>query len=241
VARDADTRSASGLAAQLLLRRLHTPRIPEIAAMSGIATIAAAMFKHAGKSQRVIVAVAGPPGAGKSTVVEELAAVLPAGSAAVVPMDGFHYDDAVLEALGLRKRKGAPETFDFDGYEALLRRLLAGDRDVAVPIFDRSIEISRAAAAIVPKDVKFVLTEGNYLLLDEEPWSRLAPLFDFTVFLDVPRDELERRLIQRWLDHGRTPEDGRRWVDSNDLPNVDRVLGRRGKADLTVTQAGQSS
>jgi pantothenate kinase len=204
--------------------------------MSEIAKIAAAIFKHAGKSKRVIVAVAGPPGAGKSTIVEELADVLPAGSTAIVPMDGFHYDDAVLVAKGLRQRKGAPETFDFDGYEALLKRLLAGDRDVAVPVFDRAIEISRAAAAIVRKEVKFVLTEGNYLLLDEEPWSRLAPLFDFTVFLDVPREELERRLIQRWLDHGRTPEDGRAWVDSNDLPNVDRVLGRRRKADLVFAQ-----
>ena len=82
--------------------------------------------------------------------------------------------------------------------------------------------------------MKFVLTEGNYLLLDEEPWSRLAPLFDFTIFLDVPREELERRLIQRWLDHGRTPEDGRHWVDSNDLPNVDRVLASRRKPDLIV-------
>jgi len=202
--------------------------------MSEIAKIAAAIFKHAGKSKRVIVAVAGPPGAGKSTVVEELLGVLPEGSAAIVPMDGFHYDDMVLTAKDLRQRKGAPETFDFDGYEALLKRLLAGDCDVAVPVFDRSIEIARAGAAIVPKEVKFILTEGNYLLLDEEPWSRLAPLFDFTVYLDVPREELERRLIQRWLDHGRSPEDGRAWVNSNDLPNVDRVLARRRQADLVV-------
>jgi pantothenate kinase len=202
--------------------------------MSGIATIAAAIFKHTGKARRAIIAIAGAPGAGKSTLAEELLAVLPAGNAANVPMDGFHYDDAVLNAKGLRQRKGAPETFDFDGYEALLQRLRTGDRDVAIPIFDRSVELSRAAAAIVPRDVKFVLTEGNYLLLDEEPWSRLAPLFDFTIFLDEPREELERRLIQRWLDHGRTPEDGRNWVNSNDLPNVDRVLARRRKADLVV-------
>ena len=161
----------------------------------------------------MIVAVAGPPGAGKSTIAEELLGLLPRGSAAIVPMDGFHYDGIVLDAKGLRQRKGAPETFDFEGYEALLARLRLADRDVAVPVFDRSMELSRAAAAIVPRDVKFVLTEGNYLLLDEEPWPRLAPLFDYTIFLDVPREELERRLVQRWLDHGRTPEDGRAWVD----------------------------
>jgi pantothenate kinase len=202
--------------------------------MSGIASVAAAIFKHAGKSRRFVVAIAGPPGAGKSTVADELLGLLPEGSAAVVPMDGFHYDDAVLTAKGLRQRKGAPETFDVDGYEALLKRLRAGDADVAIPVFDRSIELSRAAAAIVARDVKFILTEGNYLLLDEEPWSRLAGLLDYTIFLDVPRDELERRLIQRWLDHGRTPEDGRNWVNSNDLPNVDRVLTRRRPADLVV-------
>lgn len=205
--------------------------------MSGIATVAAAIFKHTGRAGRAIIAIAGPPGSGKSTTAEEFVGLLPAGSAASVPMDGFHYDDAVLEARGLRQRKGAPETFDFDGYEALIRRLKAGDRDVAIPVFDRSIELSRAAAAIVPASAKFVLTEGNYLLLDEEPWSRLATLFDFTIFLDVPREELERRLIQRWLDHGRTPQDGRNWVNSNDLPNVDRVLAHRRKADLVVPQA----
>jgi len=202
--------------------------------MSGIATIAAAIFKRAGKSKRVVVAVAGPPGAGKSTIAEELAGLLPAGSAAVVPMDGFHYDDAVLNQMGLRSRKGAPETFDFDGYATLLARLRNADRDVAIPVFDRSIELSRAAGAIVSSDVKFILTEGNYLLLDEEPWSRLRPLFDYTIFLDVPRAELERRLIQRWLDHGRSREDGRNWVNTNDLPNVDRVLAKRRKADLVV-------
>lgn len=202
--------------------------------MSEISHLAATIFRRAGKADRIVVAIAGPPGAGKSTLAAELAALLPEGSAAVVPMDGFHYDDAVLEKIGWRQRKGAPETFDLDGYESLLARLKTADRDVAVPIFDRSMELSRAAAAIVPKTVKFILTEGNYLLLDEAPWDRLAQLFDLTVFLDVPRDELERRLIQRWLDHGRTPEDGRAWVESNDLPNVDRVLSRRRAADIVV-------
>lgn len=202
--------------------------------MSEIATLAATLFRRAGKAKRFIVAIAGPPGAGKSMIVEQLCALMPEGTASVVPMDGFHYDDGVLREMGLSHRKGAPETFDFGGYEALLKRLRAADSDVAIPIFDRSMELSRAAAAIVRGDVKFIFTEGNYLLLDEEPWSRLAPLFDFTIFLDVPREELERRLVQRWREHGRSPDEGRGWVDSNDLPNADRVLARRRQADLVV-------
>lgn len=202
--------------------------------MSELSHLAATIFRRAAGAQRIIVAIAGPPGAGKSTLAAELAALLPEGSAAVVPMDGFHYDDAVLEASGWRQRKGAPETFDLDGYASLIRRLRAADRDVAVPLFDRAMELSRAAAAIVPRQAKFVLTEGNYLLLDEAPWTELAPLFDLTVFLDVPRDELERRLLRRWHDHGRTPEAGRAWVDGNDLPNVDRVLSSRRAADIVL-------
>jgi pantothenate kinase len=103
---------------------------------------------------------------------------------------------------------------------------------VAVPLFDRGLEIARAGAALVEADIRFVLVEGNYLLLDEEPWSRLAPLFDISIFLHVPRDELERRLLQRWRDLGRA--DGPQWVAANDMPNVDRVLARLRQADITL-------
>ncbi len=202
--------------------------------MSEIAHIAAAIFKRAGGARRFIVAIAGPPGAGKSTLSAKLNAVLPEGASEVVPMDGFHYDDAVLERRGLRSRKGAPETFDFAGFEALMKRIRAGEPDVAIPVFDRSVELSRAAAAVIGGDVRFVLVEGNYLTLDEEPWSRLAPLFDFTVFLDVPRAELERRLRQRWREHGRSEADALAWIATNDMPNIERVLARRRPVDLTL-------
>jgi pantothenate kinase len=202
--------------------------------MSEVASIAAALFRHVPHGRRVLVAIAGAPGAGKSTLAASLAEALDAGghSAVAVPMDGFHYDDSVLDRLGLRARKGAPETFDFAGLENLLQRLKRGDADIAIPLFDRSIELSRAAAAIVSAETKFILVEGNYLLLDEAPWSKLRPLFDFAIFLDVPRDELERRLLQRWVEHGRA--DGPAWVQSNDMPNVDRVLTKRLSANLVV-------
>jgi pantothenate kinase len=207
--------------------------------MSEIASIAAAIFKRAGKSPRIVVAIAGPPGSGKSTLAERLREVLPEGRSAVVPMDGFHFDDAVLEPRGLRPRKGAPETFDYAGFAALLKRIRSGEPDVAIPVFDRSMELSRAGAAIVGSDVKFVIVEGNYLLLDEEPWSALAGLFDFSVFVDVPRSEIERRLMERWRGHGKSDDDARAWIASNDLPNVERVLARRRQADLVVSLSEQ--
>lgn len=202
--------------------------------MSEIASIAAAIFKRAGKSRRSVVAIAGPPGSGKSTLAERLHEVLPQDASAIVPMDGFHFDDIVLNARGLRSRKGAPETFDYPGFAALLKRIRTGEREIAIPVFDRSMELSRAAAAVIGSDVKFVLVEGNYLLLDEEPWSELGGLFDFTIFLDVPRGELERRLMERWRAHGKSDDDARQWIASNDMPNIERVLARRRQADLVV-------
>jgi pantothenate kinase len=202
--------------------------------MSEIATLASTIFKRAGKATRFVVAVAGPPGAGKSTLAEALYELFPEGSAAVVSMDGFHFDDVVLNARGLRPRKGAPETFDFHGFEALLKRIRANEAEIAIPVFDRTVELSRAGAAIISQDVKFVLVEGNYLLLDEEPWSRLAPLFDFSIFVDVPREALDKRLRERWHEHGRSEADARAWIDTNDMPNIDRVLARRRPADLVM-------
>ncbi len=202
--------------------------------MSEIASIAATIFRRAGKARRYLVAIAGPPGSGKSTLAENLCDVLREHSAVVVPMDGFHFDDSVLAARGLRAVKGAPETFDFAGFHALLRRIRSVEPDIAIPVFDRSMELARAGASIIGAEARFVLIEGNYLLLDEAPWSTLADLFDLTVFIDTPRFELERRLLERWREHGKSDQQARDWVVSNDMPNVDRVLARKRKADMVV-------
>jgi len=181
--------------------------------------------------QRFIIAIAGPPGSGKSTLSIQLAQKL--HNAQVLQMDGFHYDNAVLDQLGLRARKGSPETFDYAGFAATLKRLKDREPGVAIPVFDRTIDLARAGAAIIPQTTKFIVVEGNYLLLDEPPWTELAEYFDLTIFLDVPRPELHRRLMQRWLDLGRTREHAAHWVNTNDMPNVDRVVSARRPADLS--------
>lgn len=194
--------------------------------------IAARIVERARDLRRIVVALAGPPGAGKSTLSERLFAALPAGEAALVPMDGFHFDNAVLDAMSLRHCKGAPETFDCAGLAATLRRIRSGNEAVAVPVFDREADLARAGAAIVAADARFVLVEGNYLLLDQAPWSGLAPLFDLTIFIDVPLAELERRLLARWTDLGRSEEGARAWVEGNDLPNARLVIAGSHPADV---------
>lgn len=179
-----------------------------------------------GASLRSITAIAGPPGSGKSTLAERLEAALnelEPGSAAVLPMDGYHYDDRVLEARGLRPIKGAPETFDVGGFAAMLERLRRNDEaEIAVPVFDRSIEIARAGARLIPARVRHLLVEGNYLLLDEGLWRNLRSRYDTTVLLVEPEETLRTRLEARWA--GLSPEARSAKIDGNDLPNARRVL-----------------
>lgn len=191
-----------------------------------------------GRAGRSITAVAGAPGAGKSTLADGLAESLndaDPGSAAVLPMDGYHFDDLVLNARGWRPRKGAPHTFDVDGFAHMLRRLAANDAaEVAVPVFDRGLEIARAGARIIPRTVRHLIVEGNYLLLDQAPWDSLRPLFDTTVFLDVPEQVLTARLTERW--QSQSPEDMAAQLDGNDLLNVRLVMSQSVLAEFVVTE-----
>ena len=195
--------------------------------------------RRAGQSDRgkgrFITALAGPAGSGKSTLAAAVVAEL-GPSARAVPMDGFHYDDAILNARGLRSRKGAPETFDARGFLNLMRRLRSED-EVAIPVFDRALELSRGSADIVTADHRVLVVEGNYLLLNEAPWTELAPFFDLTAFIDVPEAELDRRLLNRWAQHGKSPAEARAWIDSNDMPNIRRVTKGSRKADVVISWA----
>ena len=194
--------------------------------------LAAVIRQKATGQGRFLTALAGPPGAGKSTLAAALVDALGQGAKAV-PMDGFHYDDRVLIARGARDRKGAPDTFDAQGFFHLLRRLRT-EAEVAIPLFDRDLEISRAGADIVMPEDRLLVVEGNYLLLNEAPWPEAAPLFDLTVWIDVPEAELDRRLLSRWAHYGKTPEQARAWIDGNDMPNIRRVTQNSRAADVVV-------
>ena len=183
---------------------------------------------------RNLIAIAGAPGAGKSRLAAEIAAELNArtpGSAAVVAMDGFHLPNEVLAARGLLPRKGAPETFDVAALAASLAALKTGDA-VAMPEFDRAADAVVPAAGTVPASVRFVIVEGNYLLLTRPDWRALYPLFDLTIRLSVPEAELRRRLLLRWQ---ALPEaEARRRVEENDLPNGRLLRQENRAADLVV-------
>ncbi|WP_108501207.1 AAA family ATPase [Paracoccus indicus] len=189
--------------------------------------------------KRHLVALAGPPGAGKSHVSDALAAGLQAqapGRSAILPMDGYHLDDGLLSARGDLARKGAPHTFDLDGFGVMLDRLAADDgRKVLVPVFDRALEISRAAAREIDPAARLIVVEGNYLLLDQPGWRDLARHFTLTIFLQVPQDILRDRLLARWQDL--PPDVALQKVEANDLPNMRLVCAESRPADLVLNNA----
>ncbi len=207
--------------------------------MDWLGALGSRIEEHAARRDRSIVAIAGPPGSGKSTLADRLCndfnATFATERATIVPMDGFHFDNIVLERRGLLARKGAPETFDCTGYRHTLERIRANSGDVAIPVFDRDMDVARAGAAIIGNEHAIILTEGNYLLLERPPWSGLHGLFDLTVFLNVDMTTLEKRLVTRWLDYGLDEPAAHRRATSNDLPNARLVVEHSRAADLTLT------
>jgi len=190
------------------------------------------------KNERILVGIAGAPGAGKSTLSQALSTKLNKSEhvAAVIPMDGYHLDDSLLEDLGLLKRKGAPETFDFVGFKHLLLRVKNED-EVVYPVFDREREISIAGTGLIKKNIRIVIVEGNYLLFDEEPWSCLSELWDYSVFLDLELSVLERRLVDRWIDHGFSRAEAQQKAVGNDIQNAKRVIASRIQATRIISDA----
>ncbi|MFC7845779.1 nucleoside/nucleotide kinase family protein [Streptomyces sp. NPDC057382] len=192
--------------------------------------------------RRAILGIAGSPGAGKSTLAECLVRELNGTGepwVAHVPMDGFHLADAELERLGLRERKGAPETFDAAGYAALLRRLRDDDpaETVYAPGFERGLEQPLAGAIPVPPPARLIVTEGNYLLLESGAWARVRLLLDEVWFCALPERERLRRLIARHEEFGKSHAEAVSWVHRSDQRNAELVAATRDRADLLVPEA----
>lgn len=188
---------------------------------------------------RKLLGLVGPPGAGKSTVAAALAAAL-GERAQVVPMDGFHLANVELARLGRAGRKGAPDTFDAAGYAALLQRLRAqrADEIVYAPEFRREIEEPIAGAIAVLPATQLVITEGNYLLMDEGPWAQVAALLDEIWYVEVDDDLRRRRLVERHMRFGRSEADALRWVETTDEPNARRIAATRPRATQVVREPG---
>jgi pantothenate kinase len=188
----------------------------------------------ASRGRRTLLGITGPPGGGKSTLAEAVAREL-GDRAVLVGMDGFHLAQAELVRLGRRDRMGALDTFDGAGYVALLRRLrLASEEVVYAPEFRRSIEEPIAGAVAVPRDVPLVITEGNYLLVDEGPWAEVRDLLDETWY--VVQDEARRLelLIARHVEFGKEPDFAREWVMRSDQRNAELIETTRARADALV-------
>jgi pantothenate kinase len=183
---------------------------------------------------RRLLGITGAPAAGKSTLAARLADALD-GRAVQVGMDGFHLAQRELERLGRAERKGAPDTFDPAGYVALLERLRAAGPDVVyAPEFRRDLEEPVGSAVPVPPDVPLVITEGNYLLLPDEPWRRIRPLLDEVWFLAPADDERIGRLVARHREFGRTHEQAVERAHGSDRRNAVLIAETERYADRVL-------
>ncbi len=181
--------------------------------------------------QRVMLGLVGCPGSGKSTLAQALHQEFPASSQ-IVPMDGYHLANVELQRLGFESRKGAPHTFDSAGYVALLQRLRAQREGEVVyaPEFRREIEEPIAGAIPVFSSTQLIITEGNYLLLEDGPWAQVTPLLDEIWYVDVDDTLRNERLVGRHQQFGRSREQALAWIAGNDALNADVIAATRPRA-----------
>lgn len=185
--------------------------------------------------RRKLVALAGAPASGKTTLAQALAGHLSRAGCAtsVVPMDGFHLDNRILSDLGLLHRKGAPETFDAGGLLRLVQALPDADR-VFYPTFERAEDIARAGAGMIDAQCDCVIVEGNYLLFDAPVWRELPRYWDLSIRLDLPPEVLRQRLVHRWIDFGLPVDQAEARAMGNDMVNAAAIAEHALPATITI-------
>lgn len=195
------------------------------------------------KERRILVMLAAPPGAGKSTLADFLGALSRQEGTTpitVIGMDGFHrYQEDLLSHTTVREGreislvqiKGAPETFDLARLRERIQRARAGE-NCGWPEYNRLLHNPVEDALTVQGDI--LLLEGNYLLLDREGWRELAGLADYTIRITADGEMLRERLVERKIKSGTDPEAARRFVEFSDMANVRECLEHTGRADLNL-------
>jgi pantothenate kinase len=178
-----------------------------------------------GERPRTLIGIVGKPGSGKSTVVEEISKKFGSKLVSIIPMDGFHLSNEELISLGRRDRKGAPDTFDVEGFTSLIEKVKTKNQvNHKFPIFHREIEASIADEGMIPKESKVVVIEGNYLFSEDHNWNGIYPLLDHTWFIDINDEIRIERLIARHIRYGKTPEEAETWSRGSDETNA-RFIG----------------
>ena len=184
---------------------------------------------------RTVLGIAGVPGSGKSTFADWIRQQFEPGQAVVVPMDGFHLGNAIIDGTPLRQRKGAIDTFDAGGYLSLLRRLVRRDEPVVyAPEFRRTLDEPVAASIAIPADVPLVITEGNYLLVEQEPWKDIRAQLDEVWFVDTPPQLRLARLVERHISFGMEPAAAGAWATGPDEANAVLIQATRQAADRVI-------
>lgn len=182
---------------------------------------------------RQILGIVGMPGAGKSTLADALVEAF-GGRAKIAPMDGFHLANAELARLGRADRKGAPDTFDAAGYVAMLQRLHAPvpGETVYAPAYHREIEQPIAGEIALPPELPLIITEGNYLLLEEGAWIGARAFMDEVWFVEVEPTQRHRQLLERHMRYGRSRDEALAWIEHTDEPNAVRIAATAARADF---------
>jgi len=201
--------------------------------LQNISDLRAAIEATPPRGHRRLVALSGGPGSGKTTLAAELAQAFGPARAAVLPMDGYHLDNRVLDARQLRARKGAPETFDVAGFAATLQRLTQPG-EVIHAVFDRGQDCAIAGAGVIADDCETVIVEGNYLMLNAPGWDKLHKLWDMSVALRPSMEVLRDRLCDRWRGYGLSPAEITAKVEGNDMPNAELVAANSSPSDYIL-------